>query len=677
MNRFIHGFLIGIIFSLFFSIGSGWAQSRPLTLERLDISLDIEAMKKQLPVGADDGWLHRLNYQKQHRDREREVLSNHLPDSSDPTNFGGYINLITQNVALDFDPETGFIDEIIEITLVSNEDNLDKVPLSFPDHFNISSIETPEGESLSWQNSSNTLILEMDPPLNTGDELSFTLKADGNLECPSGGIKPCSFGGNFAYATHADYYLQGSPIVLDMFQGTLEVRVPSDQTVVATGRLEEAIYSPEGNTFRYTHDFETIYFSFAVSDYVTGEQMVDGIPIRVHTRQKDAEHHPEMLDIASDIVTFYASEFSKYPFFNLDMVQMDNEFGGGYGPQATVFMYAGTFDTDGGGGWGGGDSSRIQLVSHEIAHQWWGNFVNLNEAGSVILSEGLAEFSSAYHWQKQYDSRANFISNGMNYLYTVPPEEDVPIGSAAVFQSYLYNVLAYDKASVVFDMLQHELGPEPFMEGIHTYTENFGYRAAKLSDFFNVMEEVSGVDLTTFKDQWVNGTGYPRLSIQTESFQVTDEEWLIRLTINQSEENPFTLSLPLSVTFQGDHRKEVLEPIQIEGATTVVERRLKGAPLRINPDPEQIYLTRIAAMDQGDPNLSGVSDGSDMLDMAIMMHRNIVFSWGNNEYFYPNSSYIHRYDLDQNGTIDEDDLALFLNGPIEEETEETEETESD
>ena len=82
-------------------------------------------------------------------------------------------------------------------------------------------------------------------------------------------------------------------------------------------------------------------------------------------------------------------------------------------------------------------------------------------------------------------------------------------------------------------------------------------------------------------------------------------------------------------------------------------------------------------MDQGDPNLSGVSDGSDLLDMAIMMHRNIVFSWGNNEYFYPNSSYIHRYDLDQNGTIDQDDLALFLNGPIEEETEETEETESD
>ena len=354
---------------------------------------------------------HRSHHRAHLPGEEVDPRENKEADEYQPSNFGGYINLLTQDVELTFSPETGEVSERITIVLEVNENYLDKIPLSYPDHFTVEDLSETSGREFTWFNSSNTLILELEEPANTGDIFTFVLDAVGTVQCPNTGIKPCDYGGEFSYITHGDFYVQGSPVVLDMFKGTLSVTVPSDQVVVATGRLVESIYNDDSSTFVYNHDYETIFYSFAASNYQTTEARIVGVPVRVHTRPNEELHHEEILTTAKSILEFYESEFSLYPFMNLDMVQMDNEFGGGYGPQATVFMYRGAFDTDGGGGWGGGEASRTQLISHEIAHQWWGNFVNLQSAGAVILSEGLAEYSSALHWEKVYDSRSNFVSN--------------------------------------------------------------------------------------------------------------------------------------------------------------------------------------------------------------------------------------------------------------------------
>lgn len=632
-----------------------------------------KAMTEALPLGAETWWLSRIAQEK-HRDHERKIMMGNLPEREEASNFGGYINLLTQDMVIEVDPETGYLEESIEIRIASNEDNLDKVPLSFPTTFKIENVRDGNDVPIEWQDSTNTMILSLETPLMLGEELIIRFEAQGTLQCGGGGIQPCAFGGSHSYATHADYYVQGSPITLDLFSGSMEIRVPPGLSVAATGRLDEAYYGDEYTSFRYVHDFETIYYSFAIAEYVMTEKEIADVPVRIHTLQNVSAYHDKMLLEAENIIDFYTKSFSPFPFNNLDIVQMDNNFGGGYGPQATIMMYADVFNTDGGGGWGGGDSSRIQLMSHEIAHQWWGNFVNLASVHSVILSEGLAEFSSAYHWAEEYDSRTNFISNGMNYLYTVPEEEDVPLSSSYIFQSPHYNVLAYDKASVVFDMLRDELGTQVYLEGIAAYIDSYGYSAADLSKFFEVMENVSERDLSTFRKQWVDGTRYPTLQVETNSFKGGDNEWIIQVKVVQEEsEEPFSFTLPMSVTFEENHRRMKLKPIQIEGALTEMEYRFNQPVLRINPDPDRTYLTRLFGSDPRDPNLSGTSDGTDLLDMAIMMHRNILFSWGNNQYFYPNPSYLDRYDLDRNGSINDEDLSLFIEGPQEELEEELEE----
>ena len=637
-----------------------WATTWKSAME-LKRELSSSEINRILPSGVNPSWIQRMSH-RENETTHRHFMNSH-EENDEMSNFGGYINLLHQDVILDFDPETGFIDETLFVTLEVNEEESDKIPLSFPDHFEISEITDSKGNLFEWSNSANTLILKMSPPATKGDILDLVIKASGTVICTNEGIKPCAFGGNYSYVTHADYYVQGSPIVLDMFQGSLEIHVPPGKRAIATGKLDKAVYSDSGNSFRFKHDYETIYYSFAVSDYETSEEQMVGVPVRVHTRSKDVGHHKEVLDVARNILEFYTDSFTTFPFDDLDLVQMDKNFGGGYGPQSTVFMYSGTFDMDqeGWGGWGG-SASRVQLISHEIAHQWWGNLVNMLEVNSVILSEGLAEFSSAFHWEQEYDSRSNFISNGMNYIYTVPAEEDVPIGSMAVTQSTNYNTLAYDKASVVFDMLKHELGSTVFLHGMREYINSFSYSAANLESFFEVMSSVSGVNLDLFREQWIDGTGYPKILVESKQAKTSDGDWLLQISIEQKGDKIYQMNLPVEVTHFQDERKEVIDEITTTEKMMMATYRFAEPVMRVSIDPQRIYLHRIQSKNQGDPNLSGVADGSDLIDMAIMMHRNIVFGYGDDNYFYPNTSYSSRFDLNQDGSINLDDVNLLIQG---------------
>ena len=353
---------IGFLVALVCTSLSLPAQGSPVWKSATELlhTLSLREVQQQLPTPIERSWLTRMEHRAHHRahfpGEEVEAQETGETGEYEASNFGGYINLLTQDVAVVFSPESGEVNEQITIELEVNEDDLDKIPLSFPDHFNVSSLTEISGRQFTWFNSTNTLILELEEPAEAGALHSFWRRPE-QWNAPTPVLNPATL----EAITHILRMLTSifrKPVVLDMFKGSLTVTVPGQQVVVATGRLVETTYTGDTSTFTYVHDFETIFYSFAVSNYVTTEAEIVGVPVRVHTRPNDKIHHEELLITAKSILEFYETEFSLYPFMNLDMVQMDNNFGGGYGPQATVFMYRGAFDTDGGGGWGGGEASH-------------------------------------------------------------------------------------------------------------------------------------------------------------------------------------------------------------------------------------------------------------------------------------------------------------------------------
>jgi len=630
---------------------------------------EIPELRARIPGGADPMHTNRALLRASRAAEPRHFATALKdPDEITPTNYGGYFNILHQHVALSISPPTGEMDSlVVRVDAEITKDEIAKIPMAFPQEFEITSVVDENGEDWDYTFTSGSLVLEGEEPFLLGTPFTVVVTGSGTPYCGSGYLHACSFNNSLSYVTHAQYYAGNSSADIDLYTAVLEVTVPAGFIVAGTGKMVDAHTSEDGEfvTWVFSHDYETHLLSFSMADYQEIATDEASIPIRGWIRDKHMDNKDTILNLATNIVGFYESVFGPFPFENLDIVEIHNNFSGGYGPMATIMMMSDVFSSNEDSDY---YSFFVQLMSHEIGHQYWGNLVNILKPNSVTLSEGMAEFSSALHWQEVFDSSSNFIGNGMTYMYTIPGEEDVGIGTYGVYSSPHYQTLAYDKASVVFNMLRLQLGDEAFFAGIEIFIASHGYGAATLFDFFESMEIASGEDLSAFFEQWFNGIRYPRLEMSTETWPDTDGSWMVQVTAEQIGEHLFDIDIPITVTLQGDHRRQIVGPLKVSGEETVQSFRVDGPVLRVDPDQERNLLQRTWAGAAGDLNLSGEADGSDLIDMAIRHDRNIVFQWGGGGrggggggYFYPNAGYLTRYDLNSDGKIDSSDVELLMN----------------
>jgi hypothetical protein len=562
------------------------------------------------------------------------------------------------------DPESGqmTVSTVHQIRVL----DADRDTLSFgvPAGFDLLSVADAAGNALieGLEGDENQVKVELPPAV--GDEPRFIdvhIALEGKPDCgQSGYVRPCSFGGNLNYVTHANYHawLLGG-VEEARATATMRISVPAEWVVAGTGRLTASEVTEEAAWFEFEHDYPTILYSFAMGRYVVSTDTAENPPVNVYVREQNAGNVPDLFSLARNILGFYETIYTPFPFAVLDVVEIANSFGGGYGPQATVMMMSEVFGAIPGSPYYYG---LVQLFSHEIAHQWWGNLIFPPTNGDVILSEGLAEFSSCTHYEEYTGgSRGNFISNGMTYLYTVPKDEDIPLSFFGIGASPHYVTLAYDKASVVFDTLRSELGREPFFAGMALFAQQFGYGIADLSDLQATLEASSGRDLEPFFSSWIHGSGYPTLLAGSQIKQRREGEWEVEVSVEQVTQTPFPLTLPVWVFVEGSEEPVtgLLRTSDTVGRTTVV---VNAPPSRVLVDPERVTLQRLYSKAPGDATLDGEIDGRDLLFFANRFRKDIVGTWGNNDYFYPNPAYVPRLDLNGDGRVNEADLDLFLYG---------------
>ncbi|MBM4371442.1 MAG: hypothetical protein FJ098_07290, partial [Deltaproteobacteria bacterium] len=313
----------------------------------------------------------------------------------------------------------------------------------------------------------------------------------------------------------------------------------------------------------------------------------------------------------------------------------------------------------------GGFYGVVDLFSHEIAHQWWGNLVAPGASDSVWLSEGFAEFSSKLHSEQRTGSRWGFMANGMSYVYGVPAADDSAIADTLTLINPHYVTIEYSKGSCVLDMLRHELGEGIFFELLQAYAERFGEGLATVADFEALAAEVSGQDLAWFFEQWLHRTGYPRATLGVERGSQATEGGLL-LHVDQDPASFFRFTLPLRARCADGETEWVQAPVDA-ASVSVTLTACGGAVRGLDPDPERRLLRRFSTGMSPDINLDGSSDAADLLDMAWYYGRDIVFDGRDGgSWFWPNGSYRDLADLTgptpekPDGRVDMTDVELLV-----------------
>jgi aminopeptidase N len=259
--------------------------------------------------------------------------------------------------------------------------------------------------------------------------------------------------------------------------------------------------------FKHRYPIPAYLIAIAITNYsvYTGEVPNNGNPFNIINYV-----YPESLGAAQagtpvtlDIMNFFIDKFEPYPY--ADEKYGHAQFGFNGGMEHTTISFMGNFSRE--------------LITHELAHQWFGNKVTCGSWQDIWLNEGFATYlyglvieefdgNTAFtNWKQQ---RNNFITSQPNGSVYIQPQDTVNV--ARIFNSRL----SYNKGAMVLHMLRKKMGDDNFYQGLRNFLAHpdLAFNYAKTSDFIPIMEAASGLDLTEFFNDWLFNQGYPSFTVQ-------------------------------------------------------------------------------------------------------------------------------------------------------------------
>ncbi len=254
---------------------------------------------------------------------------------------------------------------------------------------------------------------------------------------------------------------------------------------------------------RYPIDFYLI--SFAVAPYVEYNYYMHFGPNDSMLVQNYIYDHPlilqdykDELDSIADYINYFSEIFGPYPFKNEKFGTCLAPLGGGMENQTMVTL--GNLDPT--------------LITHELAHMWWGDNVTCATWKDVWINEGWATYAEQLFMEYFRGAAAakaertavfNSVMTGVGgSVYVADTTTDVSI--------YNYR-LTYEKGASVAHMLRYIIDNDSlYFQTLRNFNQQYAYSTATTEDLKSVAEQVSGLDLDTFFHQWIYKEGYPRYS---------------------------------------------------------------------------------------------------------------------------------------------------------------------
>lgn len=320
---------------------------------------------------------------------------------------------------------------------------------------------------------------------------------------------------------------------------TLSLTVPAEWTAVSNTGIDGESLDDAGRKticFAETEPLSTYLFSFVAGRFERAFSQRDGRTISMYYRETDPAklaQQPEVFSLVFDALD-YMEKYTgvPYPFAKYDFVVLpDFQYGGMEHTGATLYndrrIFLGPQPTT--------DEllDRAQLIAHETAHMWFGDYVTMKWFNDVWTKEVFANWFAAQIVRPAYPDVNHQLGDLKSY-YAPAYAEDRTVGSNAIQRpldnlsnaGLIYCNIIYDKAPVVMDMLARKMGPEAFRRGLQTYLARFAYGNATWDDLIEALSPEADFDIDAWSRTWVKEAGMPSLTADEYQAEEMAYGWL-------------------------------------------------------------------------------------------------------------------------------------------------------
>jgi len=495
--------------------------------------------------------------------------------------------------------------------------SMDTIVFELQDALNISKIylnedmtEVDFGAQLSFLHENNAIYIQLDRQYSENELLSIVILYEGEAGQNQGFFTGISTAKDRDYGFDVTYTLSEPHNARDWFPvkqvledqiDSVRFRLQCNKNLMAAsnGRLLD-IEEGGGNThiFTWFTEYPMAYYllSFAVADYrdlsFKAGLSAAGDSVLVQNYIYDTD---EVLDDWEDEIRETASMITSFSKLLMDYPFSREKYGHAMAPM--------------GGGMEHQTMTTIQdfgfyLVAHELAHQWFGDYITCGNWQDIWINEGFAsylEYIAAQELRDQ-DAADAWMANAMSIaLGETEGSVYVPVDEVEnTYRLFDYG-LTYKKGAILLHMIRYHLNnDEVFFRVLRSYLVQYGSGLATGDDFREILETESGMDFSCFFDQWYYGEGFPRFAIHWsqsgDSLIIRSEQSTTAPAKTPFFQTPFDLEIR-----KADGTQDLVRLIQNEPEEDY-SLEVKGLVANLIFDPNNYILNSSSVIHQLPPN---------------------------------------------------------------------------
>jgi len=362
------------------------------------------------------------------------------------------------------------------------------------------------------------------------------------------------------------------------------------------------------------------YLIAMVAGYVKGiEDRHRDVPLAFYTPASQIADAKNSFKETPEIMEFLEKEIGvSYPWAKYYQVVVDDFTWGGMENTSLTILTDRTLHRDETEQLG---SSR-GLVAHEMAHQWFGDFVTCKDWSHLWLNEGFATYYEILHGghKEGRDELLYGMYQAAKGFINVPNDTNAIVRRDFNNPEEQFGFHAYPKGAWILHMLRSELGDDLFRRCVKTYLERYAFGNATTDDFSKVFEEISGRSFDQFFDQYVYHAHHPELGV---SYSWDERSKLAKLSIAQNQklsDDVMLFNVPLTVRFQGKSGR-VDRQLRVKEKAEDFYVPLAEAPERVRIDPELALLAKTSFAPPTPMLYAQLADKKDMIGRLIAVEQ--------------------------------------------------------
>lgn len=359
----------------------------------------------------------------------------------------------------------------------------------------------------------------------------------------------------------------------DKFSTEMVVTVGKDYQAISNGRLVSTKNNADGT--RTFHWFQSLPHSNYLIALFVGEYVpvklrsaFGSLPLTVWTPPGTEDQARHVFSRTPEMVEFFSTRFNyRYPWEKYDQIvvfdyaigAMENTSITGHNDR--ILRKPGqteAFNPD--FEYYNSNWTAETLISHELAHHWFGDNLTCRSLASIWLNESFASYLmmlwDEHRLGKEYFQSQTWLAL-QQYLRYVAAQHIIRPLEYRYFDSRaeIYNSeTTYLKGAVVLNMLRWILGDEDFFRAMGYYLKKHQFSNVESGDLKTAIEEATGRNLEWFFDQWVYGGGHPVFEVRWQYLPDRKKVEVVVLQVQPMVEGQGLFKLPVEIRIDAGGR---------------------------------------------------------------------------------------------------------------------------